>query len=183
MISTGQRRLAWLLTATVLLGAMAVNAILGLLQGLRLEYVAFQAVTGAMSLAAATGIVLCLVWQLAARTSVPPAPASAQRIVLSTVRVSGLVSSRSVAGKRRQGQCRTRPHRQRRDRARGQHRITRLARAAQRRVPEQQVGRLPRRRRDLQLGPIPLEQPSSSATVCGGSTTPSFSEMKPDCAT
>ncbi len=81
MISTGQRRLAWLLTATVFLGAMAVNAILGLLQGLRLEYVAFQAVTGAMSLAAATGIVLCLIWQLAARTSVArPSERPADRV-------------------------------------------------------------------------------------------------------
>jgi hypothetical protein len=70
MITPGQRRLAWLLTAAAFGGAMAVNAMLGLLQGLRLEYLAFQAVTGAISLAAATGTLLCLIWQAAARTSV-----------------------------------------------------------------------------------------------------------------
>lgn len=70
MITPGQRRLAWLLTAAAFGGAMAANAMLGLLQGLRLEYLAFQAVTSAISLTAATGILVCLVWQVAVRTSV-----------------------------------------------------------------------------------------------------------------
>ena len=164
-LSSTQRTTAWLLILGVFLAACAVMGLSVIRDGLSTESVAVRVATGMMSLDHGGG---CRILPALARRRPAPSVHGGESLARSAgqgpadgaQRGAGERPGDQPVGGRQGGQQQHRPgpRRQQRDRPGGQQRIAQLLRSAQRRVLEQQLRRLLRRRREFQLRPVVGQQ-------------------------